>query len=183
MSFHNLFSEREREILRLRADRAAQAAQDTLEVEASLDVLMVAIGDEVYALPLNMLTAAYQSDVNLATPVVPIPCVPAFVAGVTNIRGHVIPVLDLAILLGLPGDGTLATALVIVANANMSVALSVVEIGDAASIRMEDVTPVPETLHLTRPDYLQGTLPDGAGLLNVNAILNDPALIVDETTA
>jgi purine-binding chemotaxis protein CheW len=184
MSLYDQFSPKEIEVLLRRAERAAHASQDTQAGGVLINALVVSLGREQYALPLEALSAAYEVNVNLTTPIVPVPCAPAFVAGVANVRGRVIPVIDLAALLGVPGDETAESAsLIIVSSDQMSLALRVGIIGDAIVIRQRELVPVPETLDLAKPGYLQGTLPDGTGLLDLDAILNDPALIVDDAGA
>jgi purine-binding chemotaxis protein CheW len=177
MSFFDQFSEDEQALLRQRADRAALTSHDRGEVLASIDTLVVMLGDEAYGLPLRALTAAYQ----ITTPVVPVPCTPSFVAGVANIRGHVIPVIDLAILLGVSGTTTSdLAAIIVVANETMTVAFRVSAIGDAILVKVGELVPVSGFFDIAKTEYSQGALPDGTVVLDMDAILNDPALIVDE---
>jgi purine-binding chemotaxis protein CheW len=178
MSFYDRFSEDEQTLLRIRAERAALSSLDTPEALASIDTLVVMLGDEPYGLPLRALTAAYQATM----PIVPVPCTPSFIAGVANIRGHVVPVIDLAVLLGISGTTALdLTAIVVVANDDMTVAFRVSAIGDAILVKVGELVPVSGLFDLAKREYLQGALPDGTIVLNMDAILNDPVLIVDET--
>jgi purine-binding chemotaxis protein CheW len=178
MSFYDRFAEDEQALLRRRAERAALSSLDTPEVLASIDTLVVMLGDEPYGLPLRALTAAYQA----TTPVVPVPCTPPFVAGIANIRGHVVPVIDLAALLGIsdttPPD---FVGIVVATNDVMTVAFRVSAIGDAILVKVGELVPVSGLFDLAKREYLQGVLPDGTIVLNMDAILNDPALIVNET--
>lgn len=180
-SFFDAFSEKELALLRRRAEQAAQVDGDGLDGDMLIDVLRIEVGREAYALPLDTLTAAYQVDVNLASSIVPVPCTPSFLAGIANIRGHVVPVLDLGALLNLPLDSVRdAQSLVVVTNEQMTVALRVSAIGDPATLPLADFVPVPDSLALAKKHYIQGALPDGTGLLNIEAILSDPALIVND---
>lgn len=180
MSFLDQFSDDEQALLRRRADRAALSSRDEGEVLARIDTLVVALGDESYALPLGALTAAYQA----TTPVVPVPCTPPFVAGITNIRGRVVPVIDLAVLLGVSGTAPSEfAAMIVVANEAMTVAFRVSAIGDAILVKVDDLAPVSGLFDLARQEYVQGALPDGTIVLNLAAILNDPTLVVDETVS
>lgn len=181
MSFYDIFSEKELALLRLRAVRVAQTDDEGLEGNSLIDVLQIQVNSESYALPLDMLTAAYQVDVNLTSSIVPVPCTPAFLAGIVNIRGHIVPVINLGVLLNLPlEDGHDTDSLVIVANEHMTVAFRVSAIGNPLTLPISDFTPVSDTLALAKKDYIQGTLPDGTVLLNVEVILNDPALIIND---
>ena len=181
MSFYDHFSEQEQKVLSLRAERAARSDQDSLEDVVVMDALGVTLGDETYALPLHSLTAAYEIDVNHTTPIVVVPCTPPFVAGIVNIRGRVVPVFDLAVLLGMAPDTTSeSTTFVIVTNEEITIALRVTTISGALSVRLGELSPLSGLFGLAKTDYLQGTLPDGTILVDVETILNDPALVVDE---
>jgi purine-binding chemotaxis protein CheW len=181
MSFYDHFDENDQHILRMRAERAAEKNSETPETLASIDTLVVTLGDEAYGLPLEALTAAYQVNVNLTTPIVPVPCTPPFIAGIANIRGHVVPVIDLAVLVGLPSNTTNdTTGIVVVSNEETTMAFRVDAIGDAILVKVGELTPVSGLFDLAKPEYLKGTLPDGIILLNIDAILSDSTLIVDE---
>jgi purine-binding chemotaxis protein CheW len=182
MSFYDHFDEDERVVLRKRAERLAEKTSDAPEDLARIEMMVIMLGSETYGLPLQALTAAYQVDVNLTTPVVPVPCTPPYVAGIANIRGHVVPVIDLAVLLGLPANGAAgSTGIVVVANETATMAFRVDRIGDATLARLGELMPVSGLFDLAKTEYLQGTLPDGTILLNIDAILTDSTLIVDET--
>ena len=178
MSIHSRFSDKELEILQARAQRIAGATQGDQEDDI-VTALVVKARSETYALPLETITAVYDE-----IPVIPVPCVPPFVAGIANIRGHIIPVIDLAVLLDVPGEQTTdTTALVVTANDEMSIAFCVEAIGEVMPLLKESLSPLPETLAVTKTTYLQGTLADGTVLLDLDAILHDPALIVNESVA
>jgi purine-binding chemotaxis protein CheW len=172
MSFYDHFSEDEIAILRARAERIA-STQQTKESDA-FSALVVRVGGEAYALPMDSLTAVYEGYT-----IVPLPCVPSFVAGIVNIRGQVLPVMDLATLLGVPCQAT-KRSLLIISNTEFSLGLSVEAVGDVITILTSIMQSVPAVLNHV---YLRGVLPDGTALLDLDAILNDPALIVDETVS
>lgn len=171
MSFYDHFSAQEVAVLRARAERIADAQDNAQEGEA-ISALAITIGSERYALPMEMLTAVHED-----CSVVIVPGAPSFVAGIASIRGQILPVLDLAALLGVPGEPE-KRALLVASNLERSVALCAAAIGDAINILSGTLQPVPTTLNGV---YLQGVLPDGMALLNVDAILTHAALIVDQT--
>jgi purine-binding chemotaxis protein CheW len=74
---------------------------------AGAEFLLCRVGDEHYAIDLAVLRA-----VQPARGLTPIPCTPAYVAGMLNVRGTIVTVLDLALLLDLsagpPPDGAFA---------------------------------------------------------------------------
>ena len=170
MSLYDPFSPKERELLRARAERIAHASADE-EASDTITVLGVVVQGEHYALPIEALGAVFEQ-----IHIVPVPSVPPFVKGIANVRGRIVPVLELGVLLNLPVQET--TPAVIVA-ANQNVAFSVDEIGDVATFRADPIRPLSAQLKAVQSDYLRGTLPDGSALLDPETILNDPALIVE----
>jgi len=177
MSIYDQFTESELEVLRERAERAASLIQEE-RPEARLSALIVRLQGENYALPVELLTAVYQR-----VPVIPVPCVPSYVAGIANIRGHILAVLDLAVLMGLPGADTTDTqTLVVAAHEQFTSALRVDSIGETASILVESLSPVPSNLAIARADFLKGILPDGTALIDLQTMLGDPAIVVDDST-
>ncbi len=173
MSIYQRFSAQELDILRSRAQSAARSAQED-ESKDLLTALVVMAGQEGYALPIEAVANVYEG-----VSITPIPCVPPFVSGVANIRGHIILALDLAALLGIPDQAKPETAtLTVLANSEFAVALQVSSIRGIESFSASDLAAVPANIGLAHSAYVGGILPDGAVLLNVDAILSDPKLIV-----
>jgi purine-binding chemotaxis protein CheW len=175
MRIYEQFSEKELEILEARARQLASTSQDDQGGEITT-ALTVGIGKEKYALPVEALTVV-QDDI----PIIPVPCVPSYVAGIANIRGHIIPVIDLAVLLNVPDDSAVDTGSLIVAtNDQFNVALRVDTVGEVVSLWGGDLFPVFQTVDTHQNLYLKSMTADGVGVLDVEAILNDPALVIAE---
>lgn len=85
------------QLLRARARSLAEAPPQD-DTGASVDVLVFRIGEEEYAFRSSQLRMVYR-----ATNVTPVPCTPSFIAGMLNIRGDVVTVLDLSVVLGVHG--------------------------------------------------------------------------------
>ena len=64
---------------------------------------------------------------------------------------------------------------------DINIGFHVEAIGEVIELSVSDMTPVSPTINLTHPEYLQGIFPGGTGLLNIEAILQDPRLVIDET--
>ncbi len=65
--------------------------------DAPQSLLRMAVGTEVLAVPIEQVREILE-----VTRLTPLPRTPSFVRGVMNLRGSVVPVLDLAARLGLP---------------------------------------------------------------------------------
>lgn len=67
------------------------------QVKAGTRILTVRLGGERYGLPIDQVEAIVPW-----TPLTQIPDMPPFAAGVVNVRGAVIPVIDMRVRVGLP---------------------------------------------------------------------------------
>ena len=171
MSFYDHFSEEEVAILRARAARIART-QNEVKPGEILTALVIHAGGETYALPIEALVAVYVEHT-----IIQVPCVPPYVAGVANIRGQILTVLDLAVLLKV-SSGTTPHALVVASDGEFSVAFCAEAVGETITLPNSDLQPVPAALN---GDYLQAVVPGGIALLNLKALFDDEALTVDET--
>lgn len=177
MPLQELFSEKELALLRQRAERVAAPLRDERNRDR-LTTLIVLMHGEKYALPIDLITVVYRDVV-----VIPVPCVPNFVAGMANVRGHLVSVLDLAAVLGVEGTSNAAeAALVVAATSDANIGFRVEMVGEVVDLAVNQMNPVPPNMNLAQADYLQGIFPDGTALLNLKAVLDDKRLIVDDTT-
>lgn len=175
MSLYDHFSQKEIAILEARAKRLAAVAKNNGHSHIA-SALSVIVGGEEYAVEIDALTAVYEN-----VKVVPIPSVPAHVAGVASLRGRIVPVLDLAVVLHIPTSEEKSAAGLLVASVKgRMVALLVEEIGNVISYSDADVLAVPAAENSQQARYLDGILNNGLGLLNLQSILNDPSIVVKQ---
>lgn len=80
-------------VLRVRARRLA-AAPAAGQRPDEIEVLLCRVGAEQYAVPLGVLRGLQR-----ARGLTPVPCTPPFVAGLLNVRGELVTVLDLGVAL------------------------------------------------------------------------------------
>jgi purine-binding chemotaxis protein CheW len=179
MHIYDHFSPQEREVLRKRAERLARPVEDQ-QVDDALDVLIVSVGSESYAIPTDFITGVYED-----ASCVPVPCVPPFVAGITNIRGHMLAVLDLASFLNITSKDRKESAdspaktLLVVSHSDLRVAFAVGGAGTTETIPAASFTPIPDSTTLAQNGHLIGLLTNGTALLNVRAILDESLERID----
>jgi len=91
------------------------------------------------------------------TPVTRIPQAPHYVLGVLNLRGTIVPVLDLRLRFGLPREeyGAL-TVTVIVTVAGRHFGVVVDAVSDVLDVLPDDVRPVPDMGTTVDTEYLKG---------------------------
>jgi purine-binding chemotaxis protein CheW len=107
----------------------------------------------------------------------PLPGTPAFVVGITSLRGEILALFDLRQLLGVVAEGVTDLGRIVVVGEHRR------EFGilaDAAS----EILYVPVS-SLAQPEaawaraYVRGVSPDGLIVLSGEALLNDPQLTID----
>lgn len=86
-----------------------------------------------------------------------VPDMPAFIRGVINLRGKVIPVMDVRARFGLPDRGYDDRTCIIVVNIEgTEVGLVVDEVSEVADIPPANVEPAPRTGKSAGGEYIQG---------------------------
>lgn len=172
--FLGQFSSNELQILQERARRIAKQASDT-EADEQFSALRIRVRTEHYAVYLDELMAIYR-DVDI----VPVPCTPAHLKGIANVRGRIMPVIDLGTALSIPTTTTKQQGQLIVAErAEDLVALFVEQVEDVTSYRKSSIQPVPADIHNGRTIYTSGILPDGTLILDIHTLLNDNSLVIN----
>jgi purine-binding chemotaxis protein CheW len=112
-------------------------------------------------------------------PITSVPETPAFVKGVINLRGKVIPVVDLRLRFGMPNmDYTERTCIIVVEMASPGGTLHIGTVVDAVSevlnIKAEDIEGPPSFGAKFKTDYILGMAKMGKGvklLLDIDRVL------------
>jgi purine-binding chemotaxis protein CheW len=103
----------------------------------------------------------------------PLPHAPPFVLGVVNLRGVVLPIVDLAVRLGFPPSQPTARHAIIVAEVGNQVAGLLVDgVSDIFTCEDEKIQPTPEIAAETAKLYLRGVIAMDGRLIGVIDIVN-----------
>ena len=118
-------------------------------------VTFTLMGEE-YALPIDHVREIVECDRTTA-----IPSMPAVVRGVINLRGNVVPVVDLPVKFGCPETPlTVGTYLVVVdmvwSGESSRLGLLTSELGRVIDVRDGDLKPVPDFGTRIQSEYLRG---------------------------
>ena len=128
------------------------------------------LGSEEYGLPILQV-----QEIVGVLPVTPVPQAPAYVLGVVNLRGKVIPVVDLRTRFGLPRvDATPETCIVFVEAQGQRVGTVVDRVNEVLAIGVEDIEPPPALGASVDTSYLRGLAKTGGRvrlLLDVDRVL------------
>lgn len=91
------------------------------------------------------------------TPVTRIPQAPPYVLGVLNLRGTIVPVLDLRLRFGLTREAYDATTVTVIVNvAGRLFGVVVDAVSDVLDVAADDVRPVPDMGTAVDTEYLKG---------------------------
>ena len=124
-------------------------------------------------------------------PITSVPQTPSFVKGVVNLRGKVIPVVDLRLKFGMPAiDYTERTCIIVVEISGQSSAIKIGIVVDAVSevlnIKGEDVENTPAFGTHVNTDYILGMAKIGGRvkiLLDIDKVLSTQDLVTLEKGA
>jgi purine-binding chemotaxis protein CheW len=121
-------------------------------------------------------------------PITSVPQTPSFVKGVVNLRGKVIPVVDLRLKFGIPAiDYTERTCIIVVEISGQSGAIKIGIVVDAVSevlnVKSEDIENTPAFGTRVNTDYILGMAKMGGSvkiLLNIDKVLSSQDLVTLE---
>lgn len=163
-------------ILRQRARALARPVEHAPEAAVTLEVLEFRLAHEHYAVETRLVR-----DVVPFRAFTPLPGVPAFVVGVVNVRGRVLPVINLKEFFELPDTGlTDLHRTIVVRRAGVELGLLAdISLG-VRTVSMDALQTSLPTVTGVRDDFLRGVTGDRLVVLDLDAILADDRLIVDD---
>jgi purine-binding chemotaxis protein CheW len=129
------------------------------ELAAVTDTVVVRLGGTRYAVAMEAV-----AEVGRPPHVTRVPGVPAWIAGVANWRGRIMPVLDLRILLGAPTPELgIAGRIMVLSRDGITLAFLAERVEGVVSLELDSIEPVLLTLSRTTASVLAGQLthPDG----------------------
>ena len=169
----NLEDER---ILRARAQALARAPQAAPAAGTMLELLEFRLASERYALE-----SRHVQEVHPLRDLTPLPCTPPFIVGIVNVRGRILPVVDLKKFFDLPERGlTDLHRIILVRGHGLELGLLADVIVGVRSIAADSLQPSLPTLTGIRADYLKGISEERLVVLDLERLLSDPKIIVHE---
>ncbi|MFC4764260.1 chemotaxis protein CheW [Dyella koreensis] len=122
------------------------------DIAVTTQYLIVGLGREEYGMDILAVR-----EIRGWTPVTRIPQAPSYVLGVLNLRGAIVPVLDLRLRFGLPREEyTATTVTVIVTVAGRLFGVVVDGVSDVMDVAADAVRPVPDMGTTVDTEYLKG---------------------------
>jgi purine-binding chemotaxis protein CheW len=163
-------------ILRTRARALARAPPLEPAEGAMLEVLEFRLASERYAVESRLV-----QEVQPLRDLTPLPCTPPFVLGIVNVRGRILPVLDLKKFFDLPERGlTDLHRIILVRGNDLELGLLADVIVGVRKVEANSLQPSLPTLTGIRADFLKGVSEERLVVLDLDRILLDPKIIVHE---
>ena len=129
-------------------DEYLEAGMDTLQNR----YLLFELGKEMFGLDIRFVT-----EIVAMQPINPIPETPDFIRGVINLRGKIIPVIDMRLKFGMPSIAyTDRTCIIVVDAEQLSVGLIVDRVVEVQTIDDEQIAPPPGMFTEVSHAYLSG---------------------------
>ena len=137
----------------------------------NIQIVVFGIGKESYCVPID----AVQEIVRVPE-VTTVPDAPAFFEGVINLRGRIVPVVDLRVRLRLPRvERTRSTRVLVTENGGSVIGLMVDAVSEVCKLPFDAVEPPPEMIDAVGIEYITGVVKRGGSLivfLDVKKILS-----------
>jgi len=169
-------AEDKRKILRERAKALARKPEEKTSAQEQVEVVEFLLAHERYAIE-----SSYVREVYPLKDLTPLPCTPAFVLGIINVRGQILSIIDLKKFFDLPEKGlTDLNKVIVVHREGMAFGILADVILGVRRIAPQDIQPSLPTLTGIRAEYLRGVTKDRLVFLNVEKILLDKNIVVQE---
>jgi purine-binding chemotaxis protein CheW len=123
----------------------------------------------------------FVSEVILLKELTTIPGVPSFVAGITNIRGKIISVVNLKIFLGITTKGiTDLNRIIVLKHKQMEFGILADSILGTKTINTSALSPAPITVQGAAAGFVKGITSDGMIVLDGGNILSTKSIIINQ---
>ncbi|HUX25270.1 MAG TPA: chemotaxis protein CheW [Burkholderiales bacterium] len=163
-------------ILRERALALAAEPGRTQTLAQSIEVVEFLLAHERYAVESSYVREVYPLE-NLT----PLPCTPAFVLGIVNLRGEIVSVIDLRKFFDLAQTGLPdLNKVIVLESANMVFGMLADVILGVRRIALAEIQPSLPTLTGIREKYLKGITPERTVVLDAGKLLADEYIVVQE---
>ncbi|NTV12154.1 MAG: hypothetical protein HGA47_15500, partial [Zoogloea sp.] len=174
-----LFTPDEKALLMKRAQRLAETGHREAATHA-MPLAIVTLAGERFALALDQVREFGEARL-----IVPVPCCPPHIAGNMNLRGDILPLVDLRQILHLPAGPAPHRVVVVHIEALGRLGLLVDQPEEVAELGVDDSGTLPASLENAAADtFLRGLAQWGGGrvpILDIDKLFARPGMVVNET--
>ena len=165
-----------RSCLRIRAIAMATEPEQERETQAKTEIIKFVLATESYGIE-----SAFVREVYPLKDLTPLPGVPPYILGIINVRGQILPVVDLKKFLNLPekGLGDL-NKVIILSNGQMEFGILADVVDGIQTLALEEILEAPPGITGIGEKYLKGVTKEHIIILEAESLLNDEKIIVNE---
>ena len=162
-------------ILKARAQALAREPGEARDADA-LQIAEFMLAHERYGVE-----ACFVREIHPLTHLTPLPCTPAFVLGIVNLRGEIVSVIDIKKFFDLPEKGlTDLNKVVVLQSETMRFGVLADAILGVRRIPVAEIQPSLPTLTGIREQYLKGVSAERTIVLDAEKLLADGKIVVRE---
>ncbi len=163
------------QLLQARADALAQNPETVLTEQGS-GLVVVKLGQEQYGVPIE-----HVQEIRPMGQVTRVPGTPSFYAGLTNLRGHLYPVLHLARYLDVSQAAPDASAkLILVSAGNLEIGLLADQVIGIRWLDASHIQPLLADASNPQRSLIAGVTEDLLSILDIDALIADSKLVVQD---
>ncbi len=163
-------------ILKARAAALAKEPPAAPLADAHVEVVQFLLAEETYAIE-----SRYVREVFPLEDLTPLPCTPAFVLGIANVRGEILSVIDIKKFFDLPEKGlTDLNKILILEAKGMRFGVLADTIGGVRRIPLAAIRPSLPTLTGIREEFLRGVTAERTVILDAERLLSAKSIVVRE---
>jgi purine-binding chemotaxis protein CheW len=161
--------------LKNRAIAMAQEPEQKRETSAITEIVEFTLAAESYGIE-----SAFVREVYPLKDYTPLPGVPPYIFGIINVRGQILPVVDIKKFFNLPekGLGEL-NKVIILRNDQMEFGILADIVNGTQAIAVEDILVAPPTITGIGEEYLKGVTKESLIILNAERLLSDKSIVVN----
>ncbi len=168
-------AEQQRNILDQRARELAVPLPADADTTDAIEILKFEMGGERYALETTAIL-----ELKRVTSLTRVPGCPAFVRGITNLRGGVLAIIDLCTLFQMTAKPQDEPWMLVLGDDRAEFGIIIDDAADVDSMNTRSIFPPPASLPLVQRELLRGVTADAMLVLDGTALLDDQRLVIDE---
>lgn len=163
-------------LLKIRAAALAAEPEKKRESSEITEIIEFTLASESYGIE-----SAFVREVFPLKDFTPLPGVPSFILGIVNVRGQILPVIDLKKFFNLPFKGLGELNKVIILNDDqMEFGVLADEVIGTKEVYPDEILPVPSAITGIGERYLKGVTKNGLIIFSAEILLSDKSIVVNE---
>jgi purine-binding chemotaxis protein CheW len=156
------------------AEKDNEVTAEVVDVipEEEIRVCLFSMGEDLYAIPVDLLT-----EIIISQQIFPVPTTPPHVLGVINLRGSIVPIVDIRHALSLPRQ-SLPSQIAILKHDSVTIGIVVDNVSEVVSVPVSKVLAMPADVNSqagkSRARFLKSVIQregPAAALLDVEQII------------